>query len=623
MSGEKYDVFISYRHSDGKDKAISLEANFERAGYRTFRDDNELRGGEFVKVIEEALLDAPVFVMVLTPDYFQRCNQEGDLVRLEIDLAIENEKAIIPINYNGVLKGVPDYLDEEFRKKVGSYNFLALHTDTSFRAALEEIIDSAIKPKVSIVVNNNNRAKLIVRTDANCELIEDDEIIATLQKGITKQIFVKKGEHVFTARSTEYNDIEQSIEKPINDIKFKYILKIELANQVQERKKAIAQEQEAEKDAIKRREEEIKRRQDEEKRREEEKEKRKQKRKEWWGINKSKLLITLAVILGIAILIGVYSSDLGETETPTETATESQTINYTKFTCLKTLVGHSNYVESVAYSPDGTKIISCSEDKTIKIWNANTGECLKILEGHSVDVKSVAYSPDGKRIISGSIDRTIKIWNANTGECLQTLKGHTGIVRSVSYSPDGKRIISGSWDKTIKIWDANTGECLQTLMGHSECVLSVAYSPDGTKIVSGSDDKTIKIWDANTGQCLETLKGHSNKIESVAYSPYGTRIISGSWDNTIKIWDANTGQCLKTLEGHSNYVQSVAYSPDGTKIISGSIDGTIKIWDANTGRCLKTLEGHSHFVQSVAYSPDGTRIISGSWNGIVKIWGVE
>ncbi|MEE0883363.1 MAG: toll/interleukin-1 receptor domain-containing protein, partial [Bacteroidales bacterium] len=179
MSGKNFDVFISYRHSDGKDKAISLEANFEKAGCRTFRDDNELRRGAFDKKIEIAVLDAPVFVMVLTSDYFERCNQEGDWVRREIDLAIENGKVIIPINYNGVLKGVPDYLDEEFRKKVGCHNFIALHTDTSFKATLKEIIDNDIKPNVSIVVNNNNRAKLSVKTDANCELIEDDEIIAT------------------------------------------------------------------------------------------------------------------------------------------------------------------------------------------------------------------------------------------------------------------------------------------------------------------------------------------------------------------------------------------------------------------------------------------------------------
>ena len=559
MSGKNFDVFISYRHSDGKDKAISLEANFEKAGCRTFRDDNELRRGAFDKRIEIAVLDAPVFVMVLTSDYFERCNQEGDWVRREIDLAIENGKVIIPINYNGVLKGVPDYLDEEFRKKVGCHTFIALHTDTSFKATLKEIIDNDIKPNVSIVVNNNNRAKLSVKTDANCELIEDDQIIATLQEGTTKQIFVEKGEHEFIARSTEYNDIEQSIEKLIDDINSKYLLKITLAEQIEKR------------------------------------------------INADKPIPT------------------------------PEPAKFKEYKLLQTLNGHKYHVCSVAYSPDGTRIVSgaCknipgkyiwSDDKyvgEIKIWDANTGECLKTLEGHSKTVESVAYSPDGRRIVSGSDDKTIKIWDANTGECLKTLEGHLGFVCSVAYSPDGTKIICGSGDNTIKIWDANTGQCLKTLEGHSYPVVSVSYSPDGIKIISCSRDKTIKIWDANTGECLKTLKGHSHFVNSVAYSPDGTKIISGSEDKTIKIWDANTGECLKTLIGHSYMVNSVAYSPDGTKIISGSFDKTIKIWDANTGQCLQILEGHSDLVESVAFSPDGTKFISGSFDNTIKIWGVE
>lgn len=277
MNGKNFDVFISYRHSDGKDKAISLEANFEKAGCRTFRDDNELRRGAFDKRIEIAVLDAPVFVMVLTSDYFERCNQEGDWVRREIDLAIENGKVIIPINYNGVLKGVPDYLDEEFRKKVGCHTFIALHTDTSFKATLKEIIDKDIKPNVSIVVNNNNRAKLSVKTDANCELIEDDQIIATLQEGTTKQIFVEKGEHEFIARSTEYPNVEQIIEKRIDDTNSKYIIKIKLASKLHK------------------------------------------KTKEWWEKNKSILLISFAAFFGIIIGLVFYNSSLERTETIAET----------------------------------------------------------------------------------------------------------------------------------------------------------------------------------------------------------------------------------------------------------------------------------------------------------------
>jgi WD40 repeat protein len=125
---------------------------------------------------------------------------------------------------------------------------------------------------------------------------------------------------------------------------------------------------------------------------------------------------------------------------------------FKEYKLLKTLEGHSNYVNSVAYSPDGTKIISGSEDKTIKIWDANTGECLKTLEGDSDYILSVAYSPDDKKIISGSVDRTIKIWDANTGQCLKTLEGHSNRVSSVAFSPDGTKIISGSYDKTVKIW---------------------------------------------------------------------------------------------------------------------------------------------------------------------------
>ena len=296
---------------------------------------------------------------------------------------------------------------------------------------------------------------------------------------------------------------------------------------------------------------------------------------------------------------------------------------FPEYKLLQTLNGHSKTVNSVAYSPDGTKIVSGSDDETIKIWDANKGEHLQTLRGHADYVNSVAYSPDGTKIISGSLDKTVKIWDANIGQCLQTLKGHSSYVFSVAYSPDGTKIVSGSWDKTIKIWDANTGECLETLVGHSNDVLSLAFSPDGTKIISGSADKTVKIWDAITGQCLQTLKGHSYGVWSVAYSPDGTKIISGSTDKTVKIWDANTGECLKTLEGHSESFNSVAFSPDGTKIISGSLDKTIKIWDANTGQCLKTLKGHSESVNSVAYSPDGTKIISGSFDDTIKIWGEE
>tara|TARA_B110000858_G_scaffold77533_2_gene89892 strand:- start:163 stop:894 length:732 start_codon:yes stop_codon:yes gene_type:complete len=110
-------------------------------------------------------------------------------------------------------------------------------------------------------------------------------------------------------------------------------------------------------------------------------------------------------------------------------------------------------------------------------------------------VHSVSFSPDGSRIVSGSVDKTVRVWDSNTGALIRTLTGHTRPVMSVSFSPDGSRIVSGSSDDTVRVWDSNTGALIRTLTGHTSSVMSVSFSPDGTKIVSGSQDKTVRVWD--------------------------------------------------------------------------------------------------------------------------------
>ena len=282
-----------------------------------------------------------------------------------------------------------------------------------------------------------------------------------------------------------------------------------------------------------------------------------------------------------------------------------------------TLKGHTN---SVAYSPDGKRIVSGSSDKTLKVWDAATGQDLLTLKGHTNSVTSVCSSPDGRRIVSASADKTVKVWAARSGRELFTLKGHTLAVGSVAYSPDGKRIVSGSGDKTVKVWDAQTGQDLLTLEGHTGSVSSVAFSPGSRRIVSGSSDKTLKVWDAATGQDLLTLRSHVGHVHSVAYSPDGKRIVSASADRTLKVWDAETGQDLLTLKGHKDGVNSVAYSPDGIRIVSGSTDNTLKVWSAPLGQELRWFKGHTHNVARVAFSPDGQRVLARDTAGRVLAW---
>jgi WD40 repeat protein len=288
--------------------------------------------------------------------------------------------------------------------------------------------------------------------------------------------------------------------------------------------------------------------------------------------------------------------------------------------CLQTFEGHTGSVESVALSRDGTRALSGSWDQTLKLWDTGTGRCIQTFEGHSKWVNSVTLSRDGTRALSGSQDNTLKLWDTSTGRCLQTFEGHTESVESVALSRDGTRALSGSQDNTLKLWDTGTGRCLQTFEGHTLGVRSVALSRDGTRALSGSHDNALKLWDTGTGRCLQTFEGHTESVESVALSRDGTRALSGSFDNTLKLWDTGTGQRLRAYEGHTGSVELVALSRDGTRALSGSRDTTLKLWDTGTGRCIQTFEGHSKWVNSVTLSRDGTRALSGSGDKTLKLW---
>jgi len=330
-----------------------------------------------------------------------------------------------------------------------------------------------------------------------------------------------------------------------------------------------------------------------------------------------------------------------------------------------TLRGHSDWVRSVAFSPDSKRLASGCGDKTIKIWDALAGGELLTLKGHSGEVSSVAFSPDGKLLASGSYDGSIKLWDAASGKELLTIKGasdrmiprpispdgerlvpgrvgksirqylasrvknppvvqrDSGKVCSVAFSPDGRRLASGGRDNTVRIWDSASGKKLLMLEGHSHWVSSVVFSPDGKRLASGSHDKTTRIWDSVTGKKLLTLKGHANGVRSVAFTSDGKRLASFT-GVTAKLWDTIAGKELLTLKGCRGADRSMALSPDGKLLAVGNSEPEgATIWDMVARKALLRFHKHAHGAWSVAFSPDGKLLASGGGDGTVKIWDVS
>ncbi len=207
------------------------------------------------------------------------------------------------------------------------------------------------------------------------------------------------------------------------------------------------------------------------------------------------------------------------------------------------------------------------------------------LNGHGEGVCSVTFSLDGKKVVSGSWDKTIRLWDVETGQAIgEPWQGHNDSVLSLAFSSDGKKVVSGSWDYTVRLWDVKTGEAIgEALQGHSDHVSSVAFSPDGTQVISGSWDNTLRLWNAETGEAIgEPWQGYEGDVLSVAFSPDGKKVVPGGRykSNVIRLWGVETGKPIgEPWQGHNDAVWSVAFSSDSTQVFSGSRDDPNDRWD--------------------------------------------
>ncbi len=306
---------------------------------------------------------------------------------------------------------------------------------------------------------------------------------------------------------------------------------------------------------------------------------------------------------------------------------------------LEPLIGHSDWIRSLAFSPDSKTILSSSNDKTVRLWDIETGHLLHLLTGHRERVKCVGISPDGQLLLSCSADSQVRAWDRKllthkkTGDSHYIVKASSRtitLVNALPVSPNPQRPIfaTGAEHGKVSIWNLETGQWQRTISAHSSPVLSLAFSADGQWLASGSQNHTIKLWDLNnSSEQYRYVIGnaHLSQILSLAISTQHQTLVSGGADRTIKLWDLATGEKRSPkhiLEGHAGQVWCVAVSPDGSKIASASADFTVKLWDIQTGDLLQTFTGHLGEVRAVAFSPDGKLLASGGDDLEIKLWQV-
>jgi len=301
---------------------------------------------------------------------------------------------------------------------------------------------------------------------------------------------------------------------------------------------------------------------------------------------------------------------------------------------IKVFRGHNAGVRSCCYLGDSSTVVSGGDDKTLIIWDANSGVQKLSMTGHKDKITCCRASPDGRKLASTGFDKYLIVWDTVTGQpMLQSM--HEGMVMSCDISYDGKYMLSCTdLDNSVTIWDMRQQKSIKTMKYHSSTVTSCRFARNSYRFCTTGMDVTSRVVemqdyrDNTFPHVVQTFSGHINMISSCDFSPDERWVCTGSWDKSILIWDVNAGTYRKSgplhlSDGHDGSVSGCRFFHNGTTILSSSYDETLIVWDVNNACKKFSLQGHSGWVTDCDISKDDKNVISSSKDGTVRYWNIE